>query len=523
MKHALQPLIATICVSLGLAVAAHGPEDAGKDLVGRVSFSTSCDQKLQTMFELGVAKLHSYWFPEATKTFDAILQEDPACAMAYWGKAVSLLDNSLAAPPPPKNLEEASALLDKARAIGAKTQREQDWIESIGRYYRDYDKVPLDKRLTAYTEALQAMTQRYPDDMEVWIFYALMLQASAPSSDRTYANQRKSAEILERMFAKAPEHPGAAHYLIHAYDYPPLADKGIIAAGRYAKIAPAAPHARHMPSHIYSMVGMWRESIASNRSALDARPDYFHAMDFMTYAYLQLGQDAKAGAMVDEMRRVLGDGPVTQGYTAVACIPARIPLERGDWAAAAALPITDLKQAHADSLTRFARGIGMARGGDLSGARGEIDALKALKQSLDKSSPYWAARTEEQIYAVSAWVARAEGERDRAETLMRTAADGEDASVKNVQMENRLYPMRELYADLLLENGKPAEALRQYTASLHETPNRYRGLYGAALAADATGDRPTAIRHFEALMTLTSNADSPRPEVRRAREYLARK
>lgn len=523
MKRALHLLIVASCLSLGPPAAAHGPEDAGKDLVGRVTFATSCDPKVQTLFELGVAKLHSYWFPEATKTFDAVLRDDPDCAMAYWGKAVTLLENSLAAPPPLKNLEDASALLDKARTVGAKTQRERDWIDAIDSYYRNFDKAPLDKRLAAYTDALQAMTQRYPDDMEVWIFYALMLQASAPSSDRTYGNQRKSAEILERIFAKAPEHPGAAHYLIHAYDYPPLADKGITAASRYAKIAPAAPHARHMPSHIYSMVGMWQESIDSNRSALDARPDYFHAMDFMTYAYLQLGQDAKARAMVDEMRSVLGGKPVTQNYTAVACIPARIPLERGDWAAAAALPVTDIKQAHADSLTRFARGIGMARSGDLVGARGEIDALKALQQSLDKSSPYWAARTEEQIYAVSAWVTRAEGERDRAETLMRTAADGEDARVKNVQMENRLYPMRELYADLLLENGKAAEALRQYAVSLHETPNRYRGLYGAALAADAIGDRATAIRHFEALMALTKNADNPRPEVGRAREYLARK
>ena len=523
MERALHCLIVAACMSPVLPVAAHGPDDAGWEVVGKVSFPTSCDPKVQALFERGVAKLHSYWFPEATKTFDAVLQEDSGCVMAYWGKAVTLLENSLAAPPPLKNLEEASALLGKARTIGAKTQREQDWIDAIDRYYRDYDKVPLDQRLAAYTDALQAMTVRYSDDMEVWIFYALMLQASAPSSDRTYANQRKSAEILERMVAKAPEHPGATHYLIHAYDYPPLADKGIAAAGRYAKIAPAAPHARHMPSHIYSMVGMWQESIDSNRSSLDARPDYFHAMDFMTYAYLQLGQDAKARAMVDEMRRVLGGKPAAQFNTAIACIPARIPLERGDWAAAAALPITDLKVAHADSLTRFARGLGMARSGNLAGARGEVDALKALKQSLDKSSPYWAARTEEQIYAVSAWVARAEGERDRAETLMSAAADGEDASVKNVQMENRLYPMRELYADLLLEDGKPTDALREYTASLRETPNRYRGLYGAALAADAIGDRATAVRHFEALMALTKNADNPRPEIGRAREYLARK
>jgi len=333
----------------------------------------------------------------------------------------------------------------------------------------------------------------------------------------------KSAEILERMVAKHPEHPGASHYLIHAYDFPPLAQKGLDAAGKYAMIAPAAPHARHMPSHIYSMVGMWEESIVSNRSALDVRPDYYHAMDFMAYAYLQLGLDAKARAMLEEMRRVVGDKPVTQNHTAVACIPARIPLERGDWAGAAALPITDLKQAHADSLTRFARGLGMARAGNLAGARSEIDALKTLKQSLDKTSTYWAARTEEQIYAVSAWVALAEGDKERAEALMRAAADREDASVKNVQMENRLYPLRELYADLLFEIGKPAEALKNYQVSLNETPNRYRGLYGEAVAAQAAGDKAAARKYFEALVALTKNADNPRPEIARAREYLAQK
>jgi hypothetical protein len=517
---------AAIVLALALpipAALAHGPEDTAKGVVGKVSFPTSCDPKVQALFERGVAMLHSYWFPEATKTFDAVLKDDPGCAMAYWGHAVTLLDNSLAAPPPPKNLEAASALLEKARALGAKTPRERDWIEAIGSYYRDHDKVPLDKRLAAYTNALEQMTQRYPDDPEVWTFYALMLQASAPKNDKTYANQRKSAEILERLFAKTPDHPGAPHYLIHAYDYPPLAEKGIVAAGLYAKIAPAAPHARHMPSHIYSMVGRWQDSIVSNRSSLDARPDYFHAMDFMTYAYLQLGQDAKARAMVDEMRSVLGDKPVTQGHTAIVSIPARCALERGDWAAAAALPVTNVGQAHADSLTRFARGLGMARSGDVAGARKEIEALTALKQSLDKSSPYWASRTEEQIYAVTAWVARAEGDNARAETLMRAAADGEDASVKNVQMENRLYPLRELYAELLLANGKAPEAQRQYAISLAETPNRYRGLYGAAMAADLAGDRPTAAKHFEALMALTRDADSPRAEIGQARQYLAQK
>jgi predicted Zn-dependent protease len=515
--------LAVVLANFAPNVAAHGPEDAGKGLVGQVTFPTSCDPKVQVLFERGVAQLHSYWFPEAMKTFDAVLKDDPNCTMAYWGKAVVLLDNSLAFPPPLKNLQEATAVLEKARALGTKTEREGDWLEAIGSYYRDYDKVALDKRLDLYTEALEKMTRKYPDDFEVWVYYALMLQSSAPKDDRTYASQLKSAQILERLVAQAPEHPGAAHYLIHAYDYPPLAEKGLAAAGKYAKIAPAAPHARHMPSHIYSMVGMWEESIVSNRAALDVRADYYHAMDFMAYAYLQLGQDAKARAMVDEMRKVIGDKPVTQNFTAVACIPARVALERGDWTGAAALPVTDLKQAHADSLTRFARGLGMARAGDLAGARSEIDSLKALKQSLDKTSTYWAARTEEQIYAVSAWIARAEGDKQRAETLMRAAADGEDASVKNVQMENRLYPLRELLADLLLEIGKPAEALKNYQVSLKETPNRYRGIYGAAMAAQATGDKAAAQKYFQSLVALTKNADSPRPEIARAREYLVQK
>jgi hypothetical protein len=508
-------------LALALPALAHGPDDRDP-VVGKVAFPTSCDPKVQPLFERGVAMLHSYWFPEAQKTFAAVLKDDPDCAMAYWGQALVLLDNSLAGAPPVKNLNEASALLEKARAIGKTSPRERDWIEAIGAYYRDHDKVPLDARLVAYTKALEGMTQRYPDDYEVWTYYALMLQASAPKDDKTYANQRKSAEILERLFAQAPEHPGAAHYLIHAYDYPPLADKGLIAAGKYAKIAPAAPHARHMPSHIYSMVGKWEDSIVSNRAALDARPDYYHAMDFMTYAYLQLGQDTKAHAMADEMRKVIGDKPVTQGHTAIASIPARHALERGDWAGAAKLPITGFNTAaHAESLTRFARGLGMARSGDAAGARAEIDALKALKASLDKTSRYWAARTEEQIYAVSAWLALAAGDKAKAAQLMRAAADGEDASVKNVQMENRLYPMRELYAELLLESGNASEALRNFQVSLAETPNRYRGLYGAAMAAHAAGDKAAAARHLQALVALSKNADGTRQEVARARQVIA--
>jgi tetratricopeptide (TPR) repeat protein len=372
---------------------------------------------------------------------------------------------------------------------------------------------------------MEQMTQRYPDDFEAWVYYALTLQASAPKNDKTYANQLKSAEILERLFKKNPEHPGVAHYLVHAYDYPPLADKGVRIAGLYAKIAPAAPHARHMPSHIYSMVGMWEDSIASNRSALEIQPDYYHATDFMVYAHLQLAQDSKARILVDQIAALpKQDYPNLPGFTAVAVIPARYALERGDWVAAAALPLVSTGRPQADSLVRFTRGLGMARSGDLPGAKREIQAMQDLRSALEKASQaYWADRTEEQMLAVSAWVAHAEGKRDQAVKLMRAAADGEDGSVKHVAMENRLYPMRELLGDLLLQMGQGAAAQREFETSLKENPNRYRGLHGAGRAAEVVGDRQKAAGHYEKLVALASKADTARPETARAKAFLGQK
>jgi tetratricopeptide (TPR) repeat protein len=503
------------------------PALAQEDKLGKVSFPTSCDPKVQAQFERGVAMLHSYWFINARKTFEAVLQQDPNCAIAYWGIAMDLLGNSLVGPPPLKTLQLAWEALEKGRAIGAKTQRERDWIEALSAYYRDHDKVPLDARLLAYTKAMEQMTQRYPDDSETWTYYALTLQASASTSDRTYSNQLKAAAILEKQLQQNPQHPGVAHYLIHAYDYPPLADKGLPAARRYAGIAPAAPHARHMPSHIYSMVGLWEDSIASNRSALEIQPDYYHASDFTVYAHLQLAQDAKAKAAMDQALKTADTGTrvvTIVNFTATAAMPARYALERADWKGAAALAVTSTQFPAADSLTRFARGLGMARSGDLPGAKREIEAMQALQRALEKANDsYWAARTEEQVYAVSAWVALAEGARDRAAKLMRAAADREDASVKHVAMENRLCPMRELLAELLLEAGQAAAALREYEASLKETPNRYRGFYGAARAAEAAGDRQKAKNFFAKLVALSKNADTVRPDLARATAFLAQR
>jgi hypothetical protein len=499
--------------------------------LGKVTFPTSCDPKVQAQFERGVAMLHSYWFTEAGKVFDAVAKQDPNCVMAYWGYAVNLLGNSLASAPPAKDAQAAWEALERARALSAKTQRERDWIEAISAYYRDYEKVSLDDRLLAYTKAMEQMTQRYPDDFEAWAYYALMLQASAPKTDKTYANQLKSAAILEKLYKQNPQHPGVSHYLIHAYDYPPLADKGTDAARRYAGIAPAAPHARHMPSHIYSMVGMWEESIASNRSALQVQKDYYHATDFIVYAHLQLAQDAKAKALIDEIDKVGRDDLLLKenlanlgAYTALAVIPARYSLERGDWKGAAALPAVPTKRLMADSLIRFTRGLGMARSGDLASAKSEIEAIHGIQKALLKAKDaYWAARSQEQILAVSAWVAHAEGAREEAVKLMRSAADGEDGSVKHVAMENRLYPMRELFAELLLESGQVAPALYEFEAALKENPNRYRGLYGAARAAEATGDRQKAENYYTKFVAVSAKADTDRPEIAQAKTFLAKK
>jgi tetratricopeptide (TPR) repeat protein len=512
-------LVLVAGITAALSCSAFGQQD---EKLGKLSFPTSCDPKVQAEFERGVAMIHSYWFLIARRTFEGILREDPNCAMAYWGIALDLLGNSLATVPPRADAEAAWAALEKARAIGAKTERERDWIEALSAYYRDHDKTPANARLVAYNKAMEQVAQRYPDDYEAQVFYALTLQASASPADTTYANQLKSAAILEKLY---DQHPGVTHFLIHAYDYHPLAEKGISAARRYAGIAPAVPHARHMPSHIYSMVGLWEESIASNASAIEIQPDYYHAADFSVYAHLQLAQDAKAKALAEKSLATAdrGDRPITfVNFTAKNAMPARYVLERADWAGAAALPFTPSQHPQPDSLTRFTRGLGMARTGDLAGAKAEIEAIKALRAALEKANQsYWADRSEEQILAISAWVALKEGARDQALKFMRAAADGEDGSVKHVAMENRLYPLRELYGELLLETGQPGAALKEFEIALEQTPNRYRTFLGLARAANAAGDRQKASNYYGKLVNLAKNADTERPETREAKAFLA--
>jgi tetratricopeptide (TPR) repeat protein len=507
------------------AICAASAAQHEHDQLGAVSFPTSCHPTVQADFERAVAMLHSYWFNYAGKAFRAVLERDPTCAIAYWGIALDLLGNTLSAPPSAQAARTAWDLLETARGLSVKTERERQWLDAIRSYFRDHETVPVEARLLAYNKAMRELAERYPDDFEAQVYYALTLQASAPKTDVTYANQFKSADLLEKLYAQNPRHPGITHYLIHAYDFAPFAEKGIPAARRYADIAPAVPHARHMPAHIYSMAGLWNDSIRSNLSALEIQPDYYHAADFTVYAHLQLAQDAKAAAMIERALETpaRGDRPAGLGdYTARAAMPARFVLERADWQAAAVLPITKTAYPQADSLTRFTRALGMVRTGNQHGAKVEIETLEALEAALRKAGDrYWADRTREQILAVSAWLALANGDRELAVRSMRTAADGEDGSLKHVAMENRLYPLRELLGDLLLDVGQAPAALIEYEKTLTQNPNRYRGMYGAARAAEAAGDRQKAAAYYAKLVQLASEGDGSRPELARAQRFLA--
>src|SRR3981081_1389920 len=417
-------LFAAGLITAALASGATGQQD---QKLGVVVFPTSCGPNVQAEFDRGVAMLHSYWFLIARRKFEGILQQDPSCAMAYWGVAMDLLGNPLATTPTRADAQAAWDALEKARAAGPKTQRERDWIQALTSHFPAFHKAAGDARLAAYNAAMERMAQSYPDDYEVQAYYALTLQASAPKGDLTYANQLKSAALLGKLFEQNPQHPGVTHYLIHAYDFAPLAERGIASARRYTGIAPAVPHARHMPSHIYSMVGHWEESIASNASALEIQPDYYHASDFTVYAHLQLAQDANADAMIQKSLATAdrGDRPISfVNFTAKAAMPARYVLERAGWGRAAALPMIPTQYPMADSLVRFSRGLGMARTGDAAGAKGEIEAMKVLQTTLQRADQsYWANRTDEQMLAISAWVALKEGAPDQALRFLRAAAD----------------------------------------------------------------------------------------------------
>ncbi|MBI2466740.1 MAG: hypothetical protein HYV62_02805 [Candidatus Rokubacteria bacterium] len=520
----------TLLVILSLLVPAFLA--TAQEKLGKVHFATSCSPAVQPEFNRAVALLHSFWHDAAIKAFTAVAQADPGCAMAHWGIAMAVLGNPFAWPPAPKTLQDGGTVVERAKAAGARTQRERDYIAALEVFYKDADKIDHRTRAVGYEKAMEQLAARYPDDREAAVFYALALNATALPTDKTYAQQLKAATILERVFAEQPEHPGVAHYLIHSYDYPPIAQKGLDAARRYATIAPSAPHAQHMPSHIFTRRGHWQQSIDSNRTSAAAAKDHFnqlHAMDYLAYAHLQLGQDREARRVLEDTRAIqrVNVEHFVAAY-ALAAIPSRYTLERGQWAEAAALtfqpvefPWTRFPQSEA--VLVFARGLGAARSGNAAAARKDADRLETLRDALATAKlGYWVEQVEIQRQVVLAWAARAEGKNDEALRLLRAAADREDATEKHPVTPGPIVPGRELLGELLLELARPAEALRELEASQAKEPNRFRGYYGAARAAELAGQHAKAKAYYEQLVALAKTADTERPEIRQARAFLAK-
>ncbi len=530
-------VLALIIVGM-LVTAARGQEKLGK-----VHFPTSCSPAAQPHFERGLALLHSFTFGPAIKAFDEAATVDPACGIAHWGAAVAWIGNPLAGPPPENRLKAGAAAVARARSAGARTQREQDYIAAIGAFYQDHVRVDHRTRAAAYEKAMEGLAGRYPDDAEAAIFHALALNITLDPNDKTYANQLRAAAILEPIFARQPDHPGVAHYLIHSYDFPPIASKGLPAARRYASIAPSAPHAQHMPSHIFTRMGYWQESIDTNRKSAEAAKaelreanldaasyNALHAMDYVVYAALQLNKDREARAVVEEVRRLEKvDTEIFVSAFAFAAIPARYALERRQWGEAAELTLHPkslswAKFPQAEAIVHFARGVGAARGGNVAGAKQALARLEALRDALVAAkNTYWAGQAEIQRLAVAGWIARAEGRDREALDLLRQAADREDATEKHPVTPGAIQPAREMLAELLLELGQPAPALAEYEKSHRTEPNRFHGLAGAARAAEAAGDRARARRYYEQLLALAKTADTERPEIVQARRFVAGK
>jgi tetratricopeptide (TPR) repeat protein len=496
---------------------------------GKVHFQTSCNEVAQRRFDRGMRYQHSFWYRPAKEIFEEALKADPECAIAYWGIALTLLSNPHF-PAPKENLAEGLIALQNAKALNAKSRREGDYVDALLAFYSGDDKVSFLQRVQAYLKATEALAANYRDDDEAQIAYAITLNVAASPSDKTYANQLAGAAILEPIFKRQPRHPGVAHYLIHLYDYPAIAEKGLEAAKRYAGIAPAAPHAQHMPSHIFTRVGYWAESIAANsRSALTAKDgkephDQLHAQDYLVYAHLQLAQDKQAREVIDDMIATKGYAPnVRTGYYAVAASQARYMVERRDWGGAAALKVEPSRFAYVDAITHFARALGAARSGNPDAARADIAKLADLKNKLqDDKDAYWSEIVDIQRQVATAWLLNAEGKHAEALEGMRVAADAEDKTEKSIVTPGPLAPARELYGIMLLENGMPREALAAFEDTLRKEPNRFGAAIGAAQAAEKAGDASKARQHYAKVVEMAGSGDSSRLDLAAARTFMAK-
>ena len=509
------------------------PHESGRppEQLGTVNFEHSCEPGVGPELNRAVALLHSFWFRAAAAAFTGVAEKDPACGIAWWGVAMSRWGNPFAPSRPVAALEQGREAIAKARAAGAKSVRERGYIDAAAVLFTNFETVEHRARILEYERAMERLYRAHAGDHETAAFYALAVNQTALPSDKSYAQQLKAAAILEALFERIPDHPGVAHYLIHAFDHPPLAERALPAARRYAKIAPDAPHALHMPSHTFTRVGLWEDSIATNiASAAAARKagsagETLHALDYQVYAYLQTAQDRAATRVLGELQSIMAEVNTAEqygmaGYYGAAAIPARYALERAAWKEAAALTPARTPFAYIDAMTYFARAVGAARTGSVPAAKADAQVLADFHtRLLAAKDAYWALQVEIQHKAASAWIAFAEGRPEEAVTLLRETAALEDATDKSAISPGPLAPAREMLGDMLLELKRPAEALKAFEAVMQKEPNRFRTAYLAAKAASATGDTARAREYFRQLREMCAKGDADlRPELAEARK-----
>jgi tetratricopeptide (TPR) repeat protein len=526
-SYAVAALTALGLGTVPLAVAHESGVLAG---LGSVEFKVSCNDAAQKDISLAMAYYHSFAWQSITPPLNRALQADPNCGMAYWVRALSMLDNPFTWPIPinANVLKEGPEVLDMARKAGLQSQRERDYVDALGALFKDHDKLNHRTRVMALEEAMGKVAQRYPDDKEATIIHSLILSATFDPADQKFTRQLRAAKTLEPIFAAFPNHPGVAHYLIHSYDYPPIAKHGLDAAQRYAKIAPEATHALHMPSHIFTRVGFWRESIEANRASAKAASgqtfDTMHAYDYMVYAHLQLGQDRAAREVIETSKTGKPVDHLGSAY-AYAAMSARYAIERGDWKAAAQVPLQPAadqypwkKYPQAEAINAFGRGIGAAKSGDPQAALKELQRLQALRDDLSSMKlGYWVEQVDIQAEQVRGLALYAAGKQAEGIDVLRKAADREDATQKHAVTPGLLIPAREVLAQTILESGKAAEALVEFEKVIDKEPNRYRTWVGAAQAAQQSGDMKKAAHFSARLVEQTKDADTPRAEIAAAK------
>lgn len=530
MKYAKRVAISLVCSLIATSPlaqdthdhAAHPATQLTEENIGVARFETSCAAEVTETFNRAVSLLHSFWFPEARATFERVLSTDPQCAIAYWGIALTHWGNPFAGLRSQQLIALGQAALEKGMRTGQPTERERAYLAAVARLFASADPSTQRARILEYEAAMEALAAAYPNDVEARIFWALAISQAAEPEDKTFVRQLKAGAILEPLFERMPKHPGLAHYIIHAYDVPPLAERALPAARAYADIAPAVPHALHMPSHTFTRVGMWRESVATNRRSAETAERtkepgaVLHALDYMAYAYLQMGMDAEAKEVVERANRLVSTGA---NPFALAAIPARYALERRQWKDAANLSIPGFSAPpYVEAMTRFARAVGAARSGNPQAAAPEIDRLQALRdRALAMQDAYWAEIIDIQRRGAIAWVQFAEGKIPEALETMRAAADAEDATEKSAITPGPLAPAREMLGFMLFESGRFEEALAAFDSTIAKEPNRFLALYGAGRTAERLQRTDLARKYYRQIAAICADASGDRPELAHAR------